>query len=268
MLDWLDRVKRVLVFSAHADDCEFFAGGTVAKLAKNGAEITEIIATDNGRGSFELATTQLVSESRDVEARAAAKIIGKKAVHFLGYPDGFLDDTPKNELRRIFMEWVRRVQPDLVMSFDLFAPFETHPDHRHVAAAAVEAAGFAHLPLYHPEQVEAGLAPHQTPYFLWFAKNDNLCNEAVDIGATIDTKVQAICAHTSQMRMTMQDFVGALTATGRHTELIPLLDKDNFEPATDMLIKTWAGKVGAAHDCEYAEAFRAEMAGELFEQGA
>ena len=51
--------KRVLVLSAHADDAEFFAGGTLIKMARNGAEITEVIATDNGRGSFELPSTEL-----------------------------------------------------------------------------------------------------------------------------------------------------------------------------------------------------------------
>lgn len=266
MTEWINKVKRVLILSAHADDCEFFAGGTVADLARRGAEVTEIIATDNGRGSFDLDSTTLVQASREIEARAAAGIIGKKKVHFLEYPDGFLDETPKNELRRIYMEWIRRLSPDLLMSFDPFASFETHPDHRHVAQAAVEAAGFAHLPLYHPEQLEAGLKPHRTPYFLWFAKNDATFNYTHDIAKTIGKKIEALNIQPSQMRMTITDIKQSLLATGAHPELLPMLDEDNYMPAIEMLIRVWCGKVGAAAGYEFGEGFRFEQAGDLFDQ--
>ncbi len=262
----LSNIKKALIFTAHADDCEFFAGGFTARLAAAGAEITEIICTDNGRGSFELPSPELVSQSRDVEARKAAKIMGKKRVEFLGYPDGFLDDTPKNELRRIFMEWIRKIRPDAVLSFDAFAPFETHPDHIHVARAAVEAVGFANLPLYHPEQVKAGYEPHLTPYCFWFAKNEERCNWTVDIGKWIDTKIEAILAHESQVRMMIQDFRNALTATGRNLHMLDLLDPENGRTAMELLIKTWAAGVAQNEDFEFGEAFRKEVAGEIFDR--
>lgn len=262
----LKKVKKVLVLSAHADDCEFFAGGFVAWLAKQGAEITEVIATDNGRGSFDMASTELVTQSREIEARKAAEIIGKKEIHFLGYPDGFLDETPKNELRRIYMKWIRKVKPDLLLSFDPFASFETHPDHLHVAKAAVEAAGFAHLPLYHPEQLEEGLTTHQTPTIYWFAKHDALCNYTHDISETLAKKIEALLVQTSQMRMTIMDLKMSLLATGKHAELLPLLDENNYRPALEMLITTWAGNVGKEAGIEYGENFRREMVGAIFEQ--
>ncbi len=262
----LKKIEKVLIFTAHADDCEFFAGGLTALLASQGAEITEVICTDNGRGSFELPTTELVSQSRDIEARKAAEILGKKQVEFLGHPDGFLDETPKNELRRIFIEWIRRVRPDAVLSFDAWAPFESHPDHVHVARAAVEAVGFANLPLYHPEQVEAGLLPHLTPYCFWFAKNEQLANWTVDVGEHIDTKIQAILAHTSQVRMMLQDYRNALTATGRNLHLLDLLDPENGNAAMELLMKTWAANVAKEEDFEFGEAYRREIAGELFDQ--
>jgi len=262
----LKNVKKVLILSAHADDCEFFAGGFTAWLAEQGAEITEVIATDNGRGSFDMDSTTLVSESREIEAQKASKIIGKKEIHFLGYPDGFLDETPKNELRRIYMEWIRKVKPDMLLSFDPFASFETHPDHLHVAKAAVEAVGFAHLPLYHPEQLEQGLEPHQTPTNYWFAKHDGLCNYTHDITTTIDKKLEALMVQTSQMRMTIMDLKMSLMATGKHPELLPMLDENNYQPALEMLIKTWAQNVGQEAGFEYGEKFRREMVGEIFEK--
>ena len=59
----------VLIFSAHADDCEFLAGGTVARFAAEGRDVYEVISTNNDRGSFELDRATLVSQSRDQEAR-------------------------------------------------------------------------------------------------------------------------------------------------------------------------------------------------------
>jgi LmbE family N-acetylglucosaminyl deacetylase len=268
MDDLLARVKTVLILSAHADDCEFFAGGFVAWLARRGAAITEVIATDNGRGSFELASSELVTQSREIEAQQAARIIGKKDVFFLNHPDGFLDDVPKNELRRVYMEWVRRIKPDLLLTFDPFAPFETHPDHIHVARAAVEAAGFAHLPLYHPEQIEAGLEPHRTPLTYYFAKSSERCNVVHDIGETLETKIEALAVQTSQMRMTITDIKRSLELTGRSPELLPFLDVDNYRPALAMLVTAWAAATAKDQPFEYGEAFRRECAGDLFAQTA
>jgi LmbE family N-acetylglucosaminyl deacetylase len=42
---------RVLVVAAHPDDPEFLAGGTVARLAKEGREIAYVIVTNVNKGS-------------------------------------------------------------------------------------------------------------------------------------------------------------------------------------------------------------------------
>ncbi|HQP96329.1 MAG TPA: PIG-L family deacetylase [Myxococcota bacterium] len=263
MNDWLDRVGSVLVLSAHADDCEYFCGGLMATLAARGASIVEVIATDNGRGSFELAPGELISRSREIEAAEAARIIGKKHVEFLGYPDGFLDDTPKNELRRIFIEWIRRVKPDLVLSFDV-RDFDAHPDHRMVARAASEAAVFSHLPLFHAEQVEAGLAPHMTPYRLWFDAKDGSAGFVFDIGKVIPVKVQALLAHQSQMRLAMTEWKMMLGGCGGFPELAAIIDTDDQSKAIELLVTAWGSACAAGRDFEYGEAFRLEFADGIF----
>lgn len=253
----------VLVFTAHADDAEFFAGGTIARLAAEGREVYEVIATDNGRGSFELAATELVTQSRDIEAREAAGILGKKDVFFLGYPDGFLDDTPKNILREQFMRFVRRIRPSTVITFDPWAPYESHPDHRAVAFAAVEAVGFANLPLYHPEHRDEGLAPHMTAETYYFAKNPTNTNRVVDISPYIEKKIDALCAQPSQMRLIIQDLRMSLEVTGDAPEYLAMLDPDNYRPVLDMFIRSWAAETGAEKGYEYGEVFRYERQGDL-----
>jgi LmbE family N-acetylglucosaminyl deacetylase len=122
-----DNKRVLLLLTAHADDTEFFAGGTVARFAAEGWRVIEVIATDNSRGSFELDSRTLVEQSRRVEAAAAAKIIGKDEVEFLGYPDGYLDDTPKNTLREIYMRRIRMHRPSIVMTFDAWAQPDFKP---------------------------------------------------------------------------------------------------------------------------------------------
>lgn len=258
--------ERVLIFTAHADDCEFFAGGFVAKLAGAGARITEIIATDNARGSFEMDGASLVAESRDREAKEAARILGKEDVVFLGHPDGFLDEVPKNELRRVFILWIRRIRPDLVLTFDAFAPFETHPDHIHVARAAIEALSFSHMPLYHPEQLEDGLAPHLVKSRYYFAKDDRLSKHVEDISETCGKKIDALAAHESQMRAMITEFRAIIELTGKYTELLPMLDADRYRPAIEFLVESWASKIGGRAGLEKGEAFRVEEVGDIFKQ--
>ncbi|MFA6034013.1 MAG: PIG-L family deacetylase, partial [Myxococcota bacterium] len=167
----------VLVLTAHADDAEFFAGGTLCGFAAQGFRIVEVIATDNSRGSFDLDSGTLVDRSRKIEAAAAARIIGKDTVEFLGHPDGFLCEIPSIALRERYIWYIRKYAPKLVMSFDPWAPFEPHPDHRHVAMAATEAVAFSHMPLFHPEHANEGHKPHLVPERYWFAKSPERCNK-------------------------------------------------------------------------------------------
>jgi LmbE family N-acetylglucosaminyl deacetylase len=255
----MDKVALLLV--AHADDTEFFAGATVARLVSEGYAVTEVIATDNSRGSFELDSATLLKQSREVEAREAAAVLGKKDLLFLGYPDGFLCDTPHTALREHFIRLVRKVRPRLVMTFDPWAPFEPHPDHRAVAMAAVEAVGFAHMPLFHPEHRAAGLEPHLVAERLFFAKVPAHADHVVDVTAFIDRKIEALCAHDSQMKSTIDDLRMSLQATGKSPELLPLLDRDHYRPALEAMIRAWARRVGARAGYQYGEEFRREEAG-------
>ncbi|MHA1569497.1 MAG: PIG-L deacetylase family protein [Alphaproteobacteria bacterium] len=251
----------VLLFTAHADDTEFFAGGTIAKFVAEGREVYEVITTNNERGSYELDRETLVAESRDKEAREAARVLGKKDVFFLEYPDGFLADYPINEIREKFMRFIRQIKPRTIMTFDPWAPFEAHPDHRQVAMAAVEAAGFAQMPLFHPEHRKEGLEPHQVAEYYFFAKSAERADHVVDISETIDKKIDALCAHESQMKLTIDDIKMTLQAVGVDADSLVMLDRDNYRPVLEIYIKQWAEQVGAKAGYRYGEEFRYEQVG-------
>src|SRR5260370_42607659 len=46
-----DRSQRVLVIVAHPDDAESWAGGTIAKLVRAGAQVAYCVATNGDKGS-------------------------------------------------------------------------------------------------------------------------------------------------------------------------------------------------------------------------
>src|SRR5438094_7350491 len=46
----LPKFEKVMVVSAHPDDPDFGAGGSIARLADSGAEVTYVIVTDGRQG--------------------------------------------------------------------------------------------------------------------------------------------------------------------------------------------------------------------------
>jgi len=111
-----------------------------------------IITTDGQRGSLDLKTNpQELIKIRENEAKNAAKVLGVKEVFFLGYEDGFLDNISHLELREKYINFIRKLKPKIVLTFDPWYPYEPHSDHRKTAMAAFESCYFSHYPLFHPE---------------------------------------------------------------------------------------------------------------------
>jgi LmbE family N-acetylglucosaminyl deacetylase len=250
--------KRVLVIVAHADDMEFMAGGTIAKMAGLGYEVREVIATNNERGTLDPEwSPRFTAETRMEEARRSAAVLGVNTdIEFLGYEDGRLSETPLNELREKCMRAIRRHRPDVVFTWDAWTPYEEHQDHRAVAMAVNEAASFSHFPLYHPEHRDEGLDPHYVGERYFFAKSPRDINKTVDITDFIDRKVDALCEHVCQMEMTVMDLQVALAASRLDISQLRDADPKQFRPIIDAQIRAWAASVGKREGFTFGEEFR------------
>ena len=245
-----------LVLTAHGDDMEFTSGGTIAKLCMRGWDVHLIMATDNARGTFELSAEQMFG-LRLQEAEAAAKVLGLKSVACLDYPDGFLCDTPHTVLRGQFIEAIRRHRPDIVFTWDPWGKYEGHPDHRAVAWAAMEAASFAHFPLYHPEHLEAGLEPWYVPESYFFAKSPVDVNRPVDIsGEPLRRKIEALWCYDSQMVLTLRDHQYAIESAPYDVPAVSSLDPHDYRAYIEQTITGRARAVGKRYNLEFAEHFR------------
>lgn len=192
----------VLGIAAHPDDLDVGAGGTLAALAADGAEVHYLILTDGSKGSDDPSVTpQQLSALRRAEQQAGLEAIGGKDVTFLDYPDGELEVTMA--LKRQIVREIRAVKPDVVITMDPSVIYSlkrgiiNHPDHRAAGQATLDAVfPLARDRLAFPELLEEGYEPHKTPTVLLV--NFNTTNFAVDITDTFETKVKALKAHPSQ----------------------------------------------------------------------
>ena len=155
------------------------------------------------------------------------------------------------------MERIRRLRPDLVFTFDPWAPYEGHQDHRSVAWAAMEATSFSHFPLYYPEQVAAGLEPWLVKEVYFFAKTPNDVNRPVDIsGEPIRRKIAALWEHTNQMVLTLADVQQHIAAAPYDVPALTALDPHDYRAFIDQRVRTTAAAIGKRYGFEYGEHFR------------
>lgn len=194
-------VRRALVVAAHPDDIDFGAAGTVATWTRAGVDVSYCIVTDGDSGGFELDfPREEMGPLRRREQAAAAEAVGVSDLHFLGYPDGYVEVTLP--LRRDIARVIRQVRPDRIaipsgeILYDRIYP--SHPDHRAVGVAALDAVyPDARNPFAFPElRTEEGLDAWTVPETWLMAHTRS--NHAVDVTDTFDRKVAALRAHKSQ----------------------------------------------------------------------
>jgi hypothetical protein len=88
--------ERVLVVTAHPDDVDFGAAGTVARLTRAGCTVSYAIVTDGDAGELPEGTDRFAGGAlRRREQLAAATEVGVRGddVHFLGFTDGMVEDS-------------------------------------------------------------------------------------------------------------------------------------------------------------------------------
>ena len=245
----------VLAIGAHPDDICFMAGGTLFQFYEEGADIYFLITTNGQRGSLIPNTDpQDIIKTREKEARAAAEVIGVKDVFILGYEDGFLDRTPHLELREKYIYHIRKLKPNIVMTFDPWNPYEPHSDHRKTALAAYESCYFCHYPLFHPE---FNLPKHFVSE-IWLFRSPNPDKWIPLTNKILRKKVRALLKHKSQMHMLVQEVLEQLQAESVDTTIIEQL---GIKTLVDIFVRSAAEEAGKAGGHNLAEAFKVRKIG-------
>jgi LmbE family N-acetylglucosaminyl deacetylase len=187
----LAHMGRVLVVAPHPDDEILGCGGTIARLATEGHEVHVAIVTQGQPPAFK---AEDVAKVR-AEMEEAHRIAGVHRTHVLEFPAAGLDRLPASELNSALCAIVDQVRPDT-----MFLPFvgDIHGDHQIAFLASMVAARPRHngapaaIYCYETLSETNWYAPPVTPAFV--------PTVYIDIADTLDTKLRAFGAFSSQVR--------------------------------------------------------------------
>lgn len=181
----------ILVIAPHADDEVLGVGGTIARFAEQGAQVTVAVVTSGLPPDFPEGEEAGIR----LEAVCAHQILKVKETVYLDFPAAALDTVAHRELNRAMNTLYKRVIPDYV-----FVPFpgDVHMDHQAAFASAMVMSrpNGSHVPrsvlAYETVSETNWNAPPLTSGFL--------PNTYVDISDYIETKLKAFQAYKSQVR--------------------------------------------------------------------
>lgn len=228
----LDNRLALLAIFAHPDDESLAMGGTLARYAHAGVEVSLLCATRGEWGLISdpaLATRENLAEVREGELREACQVLGISQLHFLDCPDSHVNHTDWPEVEEKIVRHIRKLRPDVIVTFGPDGLYG-HPDHIAVstlATAAFKSAGDASSCT---EQLEQGLQPHRASklYYaqfpqtlaadliaslsvehdapqIWgldadlFGVPEELITTRIDVGDEVLKKLQALRCHRTQL---------------------------------------------------------------------
>jgi LmbE family N-acetylglucosaminyl deacetylase len=177
----------ILAIGAHFDDIELGCGGTLAEHVGNGDTVHAYVATVSGfknQNNETVRTNEVALE----EGKKAMEVLGVKLLcgHFQTLAIEFT-----NELN---IEIIRLVEQHRIQQVYTHWVGDIHHDHQAVARAALHSC--RHVPR---------LLMYRSN---WYHSNlEFRGNFYVDITAQMDTKIQAIRAHVSELKRTHERWV-------------------------------------------------------------
>jgi LmbE family N-acetylglucosaminyl deacetylase len=196
-----EQIERALVVTAHPDDVDFGAAGTVANLTDAGVEVSYCLVTDGEAGGFDqtIERTRMAAIRREEQTNAAAEV-GVTDLCFLGYADGGVEFNM--ELRHGLSRVIRQARPQVVITqsphINLASVYGSHADHV-ATGQGVWAAVYpdARNPFAFPELLISGFEPWSVDE-IWIMLAD--ATDTVDITDQLERKVRALRCHVSQHR--------------------------------------------------------------------
>lgn len=214
-------IRRIVVIAPHPDDETLGAGGTIARFAAAGAEVSVLIVS----GHLPPLYPESAFEETRREAEAALRLLGVKHWDFLKIPATMVHEAPVAQLNGKVVNFVRAASPEMVL-----IPFpDRHIDHRIVFDSAVVATRpvgqnpprivLCYETLSETHWNAPGIEPAFVPDFHF------------DISDHMEKKIQALECYASQVKAAPSRSVDAVRALARFR--------------------------GSQMGCEHAEAFKA-----------
>jgi LmbE family N-acetylglucosaminyl deacetylase len=179
---------RIHVIVAHPDDAVFACGGTIAKHADRGDDVTVTYLTRGEWGGE--ADEDERAETRENEARNCVDILGGTPT-FLDEKDGRV--TENLDTRFAIVNELRSTEPDVVLTW---YPDDPHPDHR-ITSQLVQDAVYQ----VSTRNLKTEAPPADRPEMYYFGKSWTSFNPSafVNIDGYFEQKLNGFLAHESEV---------------------------------------------------------------------
>jgi LmbE family N-acetylglucosaminyl deacetylase len=183
--------KQILVVAAHPDDEVLGCSGTIACHVSDGDKVYVVFMSDG-------VTSRTGVESNEVEVRKqAAKDAGNilgivQSPRFLGFPDNRMDTVALLDIVQTLEQVINEIEPEVVYTHHLGDLNIDHKiTHQAVMTACRPQPEFCVREIYSFEVLSSTE---------WSTNNPFIPNYFVDISDTLELKVSAIKAYSSELR--------------------------------------------------------------------
>lgn len=192
-------VEKVLVVSPHCDDETIGAGGTIARHAAEGAEVSVYVVTGHGEGRpYPMFKKENVERVR-TEAEQACEILGVKNLIFTDVPAAGVAIQAPWHLNSTIGDIVKKIAPDILY---VPFPFDLHKDHREIFNALSVAWRSSSSTGRGIRQIYCYEVQSETHWNIPYVESGFLPTHWVDITDYLETKLKALQSYRSQIRST------------------------------------------------------------------
>ena len=188
-------MENILIIAAHPDDEVLGCGGIVARLNKEGYEITTLILGEGVSSRDD--TRDIKKRGKSIlelkeEAKRANAILGVKEVFFHDFPDNRFDTIPFLDIVKIIEKIKNQIKPDII-----FTHYEKdlNIDHQITYKAVITAT----RPLEEEtvKEIYSFEIPSSTEWSYPLSFSPNMF---YDISETIDVKIKALKEYKSELK--------------------------------------------------------------------
>jgi bacillithiol biosynthesis deacetylase BshB1 len=179
---------QILAIGVHPDDVELGCAGTLLAAIAEGKKVGILDLTKGELG------TRGTVETRKVEAKEAAAILGIEIRENLGMADGFFQNDEAHQ--RLLIRAIRKYQPDIILAN---APEDRHPDHGRSAKLISDAAFLSGLRKIET-QLDGVTQEAWRPAYVFNYIQDRFIQPSfvIDISEHMDKKIASVMAYTTQ----------------------------------------------------------------------
>lgn len=222
----------ILAFGAHPDDVELGCGATIAKEISKGKKVGIVDLTRGELG------TRGTAETRDQEAKDAAKILGVAVRENLAFADGFFVNDKVHQLEVIKM--IRKYQPEIVLCNAIDDRHIDHAKGSRLVSDACFLSGLIKIETSLDGLSQQKWRPKQVYHYIQWKNLEP--DFTVDVTGFMATKMDAVLAYKTQF-----------------------FNPDSKEPQTPISSKNFTDSInyrardlGRLIGVEFAEGFTAE----------